>query len=126
MAVKPLHKKTIHELRAIAQGYGIPDLFAKTDIQLTQAIELKQQEMVPDKPEPIPPPQYDARLMMKPPAKRSSQKDIEELLAPHVARGLHLHFDEERWYMQFDKRTDEGTLRMPLRTVLTCAGKIMK
>lgn len=120
-----LRKKTIHQLRAIAQGYGIPDIFSKTDIQLIQAIELKQGEMVPDKLPPIPPPEYDARLMLKPPAKKSSQRDIQELLAPHVARGLHLSFDEERWYMKYDKRTDEGTLRMPLRVVLGCANKVI-
>jgi len=45
-----LDGKSLTELRQIAQGYGVSDLFQKTDIQLKQAISLKQKEMQP-KPE---------------------------------------------------------------------------
>lgn len=121
-----LYTKSLTQLRSIAQGYSIPDIFQKTNVQLIQAIELKQQEMVPEPPVEIPKPEYDARLMTKPPAKRSTQQDIENLLKGHVARGMHLSFDEERWYMRHAKKTDEGTIRMPLRTVLRCADKVMQ
>lgn len=121
-----LRGKSIHQLRAIAQGYGIPDLFSKDAEHLVQEIELKQGQMAPVEVISIPRPEYDARLMNKPPARLSNRELIEEILQPHVARGLHLSFDEERWYMQWGNKTDQGTLRMPLNVVLMCADKILK
>lgn len=121
-----LRNKSVHQLRAIAQGYSIPDIFQMDDKQLIQAIELKQQDMIPEPALVIPAPAYDARLMTKPPSRLSDEAQIREILAPHVAAGLRVTFDPERWYLQWDKRTDEGTLRMPLRTVLHCANQIMR
>lgn len=122
-----LRNKSIHELRAIAQGFGVGDIFSLDALQLAQAIELRQQAMIPE-PTPIPPrPEYDARLMTKPPSKATTQKDIEDLLAGHIARGLRLTFpDPESWAMQFGKREDTGPMRMPLRIVLTKAEGVMK
>lgn len=122
-----LHNKTIHELRAIAQGYQIPDLFAKTQSQLVQAIELKQQAMVPKVDNTPPRPEYDARLMTKPPSRRSSIDEIKELLVPFVDRGMHLSFPSpDQWHMQFGKKEDTGNIRMPLRVVLKCAERLMR
>lgn len=122
-----LHKKSIHDLRAIAQSYAIPDIFAKTQAQLIQAIELKQQDMVPKADNTIARPEYDARLMTKAPARTSDRAEIVGLLREHIARGLHVTFPEpERWHMQWGKREDTGTTRMPLRTVLKCAEEIMR
>lgn len=121
-----LRKKSITDLRAIAQGYGIPDIFKKTDIQLIQAIELKQKDMTPEPEASIPQPQYDARLMDKPPAKKSDRQLIRELLQNHLNAGLHLSFTDEEWHMKHGKKSDSGTIRMPLRTVLNCANNVMK
>lgn len=122
-----LRHKSLHQLRGIAQSYGISDIFSMDDKQLIQAIEIKQQaHAVPAPIAEIPQPQYDARLMTKPPSKRSDEQSIREMLAGHVARGLHLSFTNEGWRMQWEKRADEGTLRMPLRVVLHCANQIMK
>lgn len=121
-----LRKKSLTDLRAIAQSYSIPDMFQKTDIQLIQAIEDKQTEMLPKAVIEIPKPEYDARLMDKPPARLSDRGLVEELLAPHVSKGLHLSFDEERWYIKFGKKTDEGSLRMPARSILNCANNVLK
>lgn len=120
-----LSNKSQTELRGIAQMLGIADVFQKDKTQLIQAIELKQANMGTPAPAPVPQPEYDARLMTKSPAKRSDQASIEDVLKEHIARGLHLSFDDERWYMQLDRRTDQGTLRMPLRHVLYCANRIM-
>lgn len=120
-----LRNKSVHQLRAIAQGYSIPDIFSMDDKQLIQAIELKQQDMIPAPTIAIPQPAYDARLMTKPPSRLSDEEQVRDVLTPHIAAGLRVTFDPERWYMQWDKRTDEGTLRMPLRVVLRCAEKIM-
>lgn len=121
-----LRKKSVHDLRIIAQSFGVPDIFEKDAVQLAQAIELKQQAMAPVMPPPPERPVYDARLMTKPPSRTSSPLEITELLTPYIQRGLTLSMDEERWYMAWGKRTDEGTLRMPLRHVLDCADRIMR
>jgi hypothetical protein len=121
-----LRKKSLTDLRSIAQSYSIPDIFQKTDVQLIQAIELKQQEMLPKHVIEIPKPDYDARLMDKPPARISNRAMVEEALKGHVERGLHVSFDPERWYFKYGKKTDEGTLRMPLRTIVGCADKVLK
>lgn len=97
-------------------------------MQLLQAIELKQDAMSkPPKPELPPKPEYDARLMTKPPAKLSHEQAIRSLLEDHVEKGLRLSFpDPERWEMAYGKKTDCGNMRMPLRVVLKCAEAIMR
>lgn len=122
-----LSKKSLTELRGIAQSFDVADIFQKDQKQLIQAIEMKQQAIAPAPKIEIPKPEYDARLMNKPPARLSDVQMIEELLAPYVARGLRLNFDEngERWFMSRGKMTDEGTVRMPPRHVLHCAEKMM-
>lgn len=122
-----LLKKSLHELRSIAQGYGVTDVFSKTDNELRQAISLKQQEMAP-KPviEPVKP-EYDARLMKRPPAKLCTQESLSSLLAPHIERGMHLTFPSpEEWHMRWGKREDTGTMRQPPRNVLECANRLMR
>jgi len=121
-----LRDKSIHQLRAIAQGFGVKDLFKLDHAHLVQEIELKQQGMIPKETIEIPKPEYDARLMNKPPARLSDKEAIEGVLAPYVLKGLHLSFDHEHWTMRFGKKNDTGSLRMPLKTVLYCAGQIMR
>lgn len=121
-----MEDKSLHQLRGIAQSFGIKDIFSKTESQLKQEIELKQVALVAPPAPDVPKPPYDARLMTKPPAKKSDQALLEEYLEPYIKRGLHVRFDEERWYFQYDKKTDEGTLRMPPRVVLQCADKILR
>jgi len=122
-----LEGKSLHQLRAIAQGYGISDIFAKTDIQLRQEIAIKQADALP-KPS-IPPvmPQYDARLMTKPPAKITTEAALLEVLKPHIDRGLRVTFPgPEEWHMSWDRKEDTGTMRQPLKTVIGCAERLMR
>jgi len=121
-----LKGKSITELRGMAQSFGVQDIFTKTDLQLIQAIEMKQEAMQPVAPIVIPKPEYDARLMTKPPSRKSNQEEIEALLTEHVARGLKLSFSEEQWFMHMGKKSDEGTIRMPLKTVLHCANEMLR
>ena len=122
-----LRSKSLTELRGIAQSFELPDIFEKDAIQLIQAIEAKTARMAQDALPPLPErPSYDARLMSTHPRKRCNPGEIVEVLEPLVARGLHLRFDDERWYIAFGERNDEGTLRMPLRTVLDCAERLMR
>lgn len=123
-----LDKKSIHELRAIAEGYGIPDLFSKDKAELIQALQGKQRESIPVV-DFIEPKQndYDSRLMTKRPAKETTKEMAIEFLADHVAQGLELTFPEpDRWSMRYKDRNDSGTMRMPPRTMIYCANKLMK
>lgn len=123
-----LDGKTLTELRGIAQSFGVADIFQKDDKQLLQEIAFKQKEMAPKPVIDVPLPSYDARLMTKPPSKQSSQSDAQEAMQPYIAQGLHfaIDFNGERWEMAYGKKTDEGTLRMPLRTLIHCAKRIME
>lgn len=122
-----LRNKSIHELRAIAQGFDVPNLFGMTQDQLVQAIEIKRNAMVPDPVINIPKPEYDARLMTRPPAKMCTVESAVALLQPYIDKGLHLDFPEpERWHMRHGVKEDTGNLRMPLRVLLECADRIMK
>lgn len=118
--------KSLTELRGIAQSFGVADIFQKDIAQLVQAIEAKQDAMLRPEADLPPRPTYDSRLMNKPPAKTCDRDLADEYLAPFVARGLNVSYDEERWYMSFGKKTDQGTLRMPPRHLLLCAERIMK
>ncbi len=120
-----LANKSLTELRGIAQSFGIKDIFQKDVLQLKQAIELKQQDMQPAPVVEIPKPEYDARLMTKPPAKKGTRSEVEEMLQPYIARGLHARFDDECWYFSFGKKNDSGSQRMPMKTILWCAGKVL-
>jgi hypothetical protein len=122
-----LDNKSIHDLRMMAQSFGVTDLTSKTKKQLIQAIELKQFGLLPEPEVIIPKPEYDARLMTRPPSKMSIEDDILKILDPYIKMGLHVDFpDEESWRMRHGKREDNGTKRMPLRIVLGCAERIMK
>jgi hypothetical protein len=120
-----LRKKSVHDLRVMAQAFGVDDIFEKDAEHLIQEIILKQENIyIPPTPKPIRN-EYDARLMTKAPSKISSPKEIVDLLTDHIKMGLDLSFDEEHWYMSKGKKNDMGTLRMPLRHVLDCADKIL-
>ncbi len=122
-----MRDKTLTQLRGIASSFGIPDIFSKDRDQLIQAIEMKQVKMMPEPEIVIPPREYDARLMTRPPAKKGSHEEILELLEDHIKRGLHVDFpEEENWRMRFGKKEDTGTCRQRLAAILACADRIMK
>lgn len=121
-----LETKSLTQLRAIAQGMGVSDIFNKSADQLRQDIGLKQQELQPKPMLEIPQPPYDARLMTKAPSRRASIPEIEEALREHVANGLKISFTAENWRMSFGVKNDTGTIRMPLRSVIYCANQLLK
>lgn len=121
-----LEKKSLFEIRGIAQSFGVNDIFEKDKTALIQEIQLKQDNLTPEKPKPIEIPKYDASLMTKAPAEMASPKEIVRILEQHIKQGLKLNLTDERWYMSFRNKTDEGTMRMPLNHVLRCANNLLK
>lgn len=121
-----LRKKSIHDLRVMAQAFGVTDVFQKDQAHLIQEIEIKHKP-VTTKVELPPLPAYDPRIMSKTPAKRSSVVELTEILKPFIILGLKLTFDDngERWMMRYGNRTDEGTMRMPLRHALGAARQLL-
>lgn len=122
-----LRNKSIHDLRVIAQSHEVSDIFEKDAARLIQEISLRLSERAPISDEMPAAPAYDARLMLSHPDARCSPTDVVDLLEPYINRGLRLTFDEsgERWRMAHGLRTDDGTMRMPLRTVLDCARRLL-
>jgi hypothetical protein len=121
-----LQNKTIVQLRGIAQSYDIPDIFSMDEVKLKQAIEIKQGGLFPEKKIEIPKPAYDSRLMTKVPGKMASQVEAEALLKPYMDKGLKVSFTQEQWFMSLGKKTDQGTMRMPLRHLVNCAAKLFE
>ncbi len=117
--------KSITQLRSIAQGMGCDKIFEKSEAQLRQDIELKQQALIPPPPIVAPLPMYDARLMTKPPSKRMTADEAREWVQPYIAQGMKFSTDDEMWRMSFNKKNDQGTLRMPARTLIGCAARLM-
>lgn len=119
--------KTIHELRTIAQRQGIKFSFSDDAAALAQKIATVQEAVKPLEPIIIPKPEYDARLMDKPPSKKCAKDSMIKRLQPYIARGLIVTFpDEETWHMQRDKKQDSGTMRMPERIMMEAADRLLR
>lgn len=119
-----LLKKSIHDLRIMAQVYGLADIFSKDAKHLAQEIDAKLEVptvkvTLPERNE------YDARLLTQPPNMRTDMDGITDVLKPFIEIGLKLSFEHEHWVMQWGKRNDTGTIRMPLRHIVACAERLM-
>jgi hypothetical protein len=124
----PIANKSIHELRGIAQGYGVSgNIFGMTANELLQAIDGKQKELTPKPVINIPPPEYDGRLRHSPPSESSDESEIKELLKPYTDIGMRLAFPyPETFHISWNNREDTGNIKQPLRIILQCAQQLMK
>lgn len=113
-----LTSKSLTELRTLCLSLGIKFSFGDDALSLIQKLETKAKPS-PEVP-PLTRPQYDARLMTKPPGKSCNQDLVLYYLKPYVEyRGLHVTFpDEETWEMRCGKKVDTGPLRMPPRVLI--------
>lgn len=123
-----LAHKSIHELRNIAQGYQVPDLFSMSHSDLVKAIIVKQHgSKLKEKFKPPPKLEYDTRLMTKRPAKATEQDYAFKALEAHIEQGLDITFPfPDQWEMRYRGRVDTGTLRMPAHVLINCANRLMK
>jgi hypothetical protein len=121
-----LAERSIHDLRSIAQGYGIANLFQLDKPALLQQIRLKQQDMQPktsNVPEVAP---YDGRLFGDQPLE-TSEDNLREVLQEHISRGLKLDFlPPDAWRLRIADREDTGTLRQPLFKIVQAADNLLR
>lgn len=121
-----LEKKSIHDLRSIAQAFGVDNIFEKEPNILRQEIAIKQQSLAAPKPKLPEKPIYDARLMDEAPNKVANPLEIVEVLKPYIHLGLRVELGEETWTMNCGLKFDSGTMRMPLKDILNCARRLMQ
>jgi hypothetical protein len=120
-----LGEKSVTELREIAQGLGVGDVFTKTIPQLMQDIEQKHKDLMPaPKIEPAIP--NDGRFRSGKPSEECSEAALLEVLEPYIARGLKVSFKDGMWRMSFGVKNDTGTMRMPLRIAAMKARDVLK
>lgn len=116
-----LKDKSLTELRTIAHGLGVSDIFSKAPHQLIQDIEQKNKDLIP-RPSP-PPPQLqfiNARA-----TDMCDAVNLRELLQPFIDRGLSVEINDEGWKFWKGIKMDTGTLKMPLKTVLRKAQEVL-
>jgi len=111
-----LLSKSLTELRGIAQSFGVSDIFKKDQLQLVQAIEMKQQSLAP-----VPKIEIPKTNAPDP----ESVEEIEQQLKPYIDRGLRVRFSDTQWFMSCGSKNDEGTLSMPMRQILKCADEVI-
>jgi hypothetical protein len=122
-----LENKSLHQLRAIAQSFGVKDIFTLEANKLIQEIGLKQQALMPAVDIVPPRPDYDMRILGMNKRDHHSREVVTALLQPLIDKGLKLEFiDGETWQVSFDKKTDTGSLKLPLRVILVCAEKVLR
>ena len=115
-----LEKKTLTELRTIAQGLGVTEIFSKSKAHLLQGIEQKHKDLIPVEKIIIP-----IEYKTLPSGKMSDKEQLMDLLQPYIKRGLKVVIEEETWRFSFGRKSDSGTLRMPLRIALKKAQEIL-
>ncbi len=115
-----LKKKSLTELRTIAQGLGVEDIFSKSLAHLKQEIEKKHGELIPKEKIVIP-----VEYKTLPTGNIIDKEELMELLQPYIARGLKVIISDETWKFSLGKRNDSGTLRMPVRIALKKAQEIL-
>lgn len=119
-------KKSLTELRGLAQSMGIKWSFSDDMNTLKQKIALRQTDMLPPPVLPVIPIPDDQRMRTLPPSKVSNENIIMQMLQPYIARGLHVTIENNHFHFRYGERTDSGTMRQPPRVVLGCAARLFQ
>ena len=121
-----LEKKSITELRGIAQSIGCKYDWIDDKKALIQKIQSKQSTVLP---KPVVDIRYeqpnDQRIRTLPPSKRSDEAMVRKLIEPLVAIGLKFEVKDGEWFMRHGVKEDSGNLRQPPRDILRAAERIM-
>ena len=116
MAIQ-LEDRPIVELRAMASAVGVTVSFADTKAALIKAIRAAV-DAKSAKPLPF------TRISIKP-EEGSSQDNIVKALKPLIDRGLLVTFPtRDTWHFERNRKTDSGSINMPLISIVRCAEAI--
>lgn len=115
-----LNEKSLTELRTIAHGLGVEDIFSKSVASLIQEIEKAHKELIPTPKVSVP---IEYKTISTAP--ECDKDELMELLQPYIQRGLKVAIADETWRFSYGKRQDTGTLRMPIRTALRKAQEVL-
>lgn len=116
-----LRDKSIHELRGIAQSFGIDDIFKKDAVHLAQEIEQRQEKLA----EPKLPPINISYDIPHTQGSICSPTELTDALQHHIKHGLTLRFEPDHWIMSARKKLDTGSLTMPIRDIIKCADRVL-
>ena len=127
MRQAPLEERSITELRALAQAMGADYNFGMDCDALRQSIRDHMEAQVPKPriPDDLRP--TDIRVATDLSDIVVTQVDVAEACLNSIDRGMRLTFPTpDTWMMEYGKKQDSGTLRMPLVDVVRCARELMK
>lgn len=117
-----LKDKSIVELRGIAQGLGIPDLFNKSRVELVQQIELKSSDISPIQSPLVP----EVRFVSIPSDTIANEELLKEALDPFIKLGVSLSVDNDVWFLKYGKKEDAGTMHQPIKNIIRCVERLLK
>ena len=116
-----LEKKTLSELRSIAQSIGIIPDFSIGKEHLLQQIRGHVGDKIK---EPIRPIEVNITNM---PEKGMSQVQVEKALEPFKELGLVITFpDEQTWHMCCNKKEDSGSMTAGIWGIIQCAKSVVQ
>ena len=115
-----LNDKSLTELRTIANGLGIKDIFSKSPAVLIHDIEVKHSALIPKEKIIVP---IEYRLISS--TDMCDKDELLELLEPYIQRGLKVFIGDETWRFSFGNKNDSGTLRMPYKIALKKAAEVL-
>ena len=119
-------KKSLTELRGLAQSMGVKWSFGDDHASLKQKIAQRQTDLLPPPIQPVIAQPDDQRMRTLPPSKVSSEDMVRQLLEPYIARGLNVSFENDHFHFRYKERTDCGTLRQPPRVIVGCAARMFQ
>lgn len=119
-----LDKKSITELRNIAQGLGVADIFSKSRAHLLQDITIKSAAMASHDTSTQARTEYIV-VQDKHGVADDASDVLMQALKPLIDRGLRVRISDGMWHYSCAGRTDSGTLTMPIRVALKKAHEIL-
>lgn len=117
-----LEDKSLTELRIIAQGLGVKDIFSKSFLHLRREIEQKGSELIPQQEQVVAP---VIEIKVDNSVNTLTEELLMDNLKPFLDKGMRISIANGLWKFSFGKKVDTGTMSMPLRTAIRKAQEIL-
>lgn len=116
-----LERKSLTELRGIAQAMGLAPRWDLGKEHLLQEIKLHTGSKIEQPEKPI-----QVNITGVPDNTPLTTDMVEKALKDFCPLGLHLSFPDERtWAMECNGKKDSGTMAMPIWNVIQCARSVV-